>query len=118
MSRLHHPIYAPELLVNALNQDPTRPLLKLLSGERLTVGDVRDGTSQYIQVFESLGIKQGSRVGLLSSNKPEVLLIANAVQISAAIYVPMHPLGGLKDHLHVVQDSEIDVLIFDADTYS
>ena len=118
MSRLHHPIYAPELLVNALNQDPTRPLLKLLSGERLTVGDVRDGTSQYIQVFESLGIKPGSRVGLLSSNKPEVLLIANAVQISAAIYVPMHPLGGFKDHLHVVQDSKIDVLIFDADTYS
>jgi len=36
----------------------------------------------------------------------------------AAIYVPMHPLAGLADHQHVVDDAEIDVLIFDADNYA
>lgn len=118
MDLLHHPLYTPDLLVNALNQDPLRPLLNILNGENLTVGDVRDYTSQYCQTLLNLGIGRGSRVGLISSNKPEVLLVANAIQITAAIYVPMHPMGSLSDHMHVVTDSSLEVLIFDAEYYS
>lgn len=118
MDILHRPLYAPHLLVNALNQDPDRPLLNILGGASLTVGEVRDSTSRFCQALQSLGIGRGSRVGLLSSNRPEVLLVANAIQILAAIYVPMHPLGGFDDHLHVVTDANIDVLIFDAERYS
>lgn len=114
---LHRPLYAPDLLVNALNQDPRRPLLNILGGDSLSVGDVRDATSQYCQAFASLGLGIGARIGLLSSNRPEVLMVAHAVQISAAIYVPMHPLGGFNDHLHVVTDADVDVLIFDAEHY-
>lgn len=117
MDLLHRPLYVPELLANALNQDSTRPLLQLLNGPMLTVGDVRDAASQFVQALQSLGVGKGTRVGLLSANRPEVLHVANAVQLMASIYVPMHPLGGLADHIHVVQDSEIDVLIFDADRY-
>lgn len=118
MNELHRPLYVPDLLVNALNQDPTRPLLQILGGPMLTVGDVRNATSQFCQALRSLGLGKGSRVGLLSSNLPEVLHVSNAVQLLPAIYVPMHPLGGLNDHLHVVTDSAIDVLIFDAERYS
>ena len=117
MEQLHRPLYAPDLLVNALNQEPHRPLLEILGGDRLTVGDVRDLTSRYCQALHSLGYSKGSRVGLLSSNRPEVLMVANAIQILAAIYVPMHPLGGLDDHLHVVTDAQIDVLVFDEARY-
>ncbi len=115
---IHRPLYVPELLVNALNQDPDRPLLQLLGGPMMTVGDVRDAASRYVQAFQSLGIGKGSRVGLISANRPEVLHVANAVQITAATYVPMHPLGGLADHLHVVTDASIEVLIFDAERYA
>lgn len=118
MDMLHRPLYAPNLLVNALNQDPGRPLLEILGGASLTVGDVRDMTSQFCQAFRSLGLGKGSRIGLLSSNRPEVLLVANAIQVMAAIYVPMHPLGGFNDHLHAVTDAKIDVLVFDAERYS
>ncbi|HVK98954.1 MAG TPA: AMP-binding protein [Dongiaceae bacterium] len=118
MDLLHRPLYAPDLLVNALNQDPGRPLLNILGGASLTVGDIRDSTSQFCQALQSLGLAKGSRIGLLSSNRPEVLLVANAIQILAAIYVPMHPLGGFNDHLHVVTDAKVDMLIFDAERYS
>ena len=40
------------------------------------------------------------------------------MQILAAIYIPVHPLGGFADHLHVVVDAQIDVLVFDAERYS
>jgi fatty-acyl-CoA synthase len=111
---LRRPLYVPDLLVNALNQTPERPLLQLDGGDMLSVGKVRNATSQFVQALRSLGVGRGSRVATLSTNRPEVLYISNAIQVLAAVAVPMHPLAGLPDHLHVVLDAQADVLIFDA----
>lgn len=115
---LHRPLFVPDVLANALSQDASRPLLQIEGGDLLSVGDVRDATSQYIQALQGLGLGKGSRIGLLSSNLPEVLYLANAVQLSAAVYVPMHPLGGFDDHLFVAQDAALDVLIFEPARYA
>lgn len=115
---LHRPLYVPDILANALNQTPDRPFLQLAGGPVLTVGQVRDATSQYMQALQSLGVGAGSRVASLSTNRPELLHVANSVQLLAAIGVPMHPLGGIADHLHVILDAEADVLIFDASRFS
>ncbi|MDD9946145.1 MAG: AMP-binding protein [Myxococcales bacterium] len=114
---LHRPLYVPDLLVNALNQTPKRPLLQLADGPTLTVGQVRDATSQFVQALRAQGVGQGSRVATLSSNRPEVLHVAHAVQIIGAIAVPMHPMAGLADHQHVIQDAQVDVLVFDAERF-
>jgi fatty-acyl-CoA synthase len=115
---LHRPLYCADILINALNQDPNRPLLHLLDGPTLTVGEVRDAMSRFAQALRSLGITAGTRVGLLSANRPEVLHTSHAVQILAAINIPMHPLGGFADHLQVVVDAQLDILIFDAEPFS
>jgi fatty-acyl-CoA synthase len=114
---LHRPLYTADLLVHALSQDPDRPLLNLLDGPTLTVGDVRDETSRYVQALASLGVGAGTRVGLLSANRPEVLHAAHAVQLLAGVYSPMHPLGGVADQLHVIEDGRLELLIFDAERY-
>lgn len=106
-----------DLLVNALNQDPDRPLLHLLNGRTLTVGEMRDATSQYVQALTSLGVVEGTRVGLISSNLPEVLYASHAVQILGAVYIPMHPLGSEADHLNTVLDAEVKLLIFEGGRY-
>lgn len=115
---IHRPLYVPDILANALNQDPERPLIQLLGGPMMSVGEVRDAASQFMQALESLDLGRGKRIGLLSPNRPEVLHLANAVQMMAAIYMPMHPLGGLDDHLFAARDADIDVLIFDPERYS
>jgi fatty-acyl-CoA synthase len=115
---LYRPQYLPDLLVHALNQTPHRPFLQLAGGPMLTVGDVRDATSQFMQALQSLGVVQGSRVATLSTNRPEVLHVSHAIQLLAAIAVPMHPLAGLADHLNVILDAKIEVLIFDAARFS
>jgi fatty-acyl-CoA synthase len=102
------------MLANALNQTPERPLLQLAGGPMLTVGDVRDATSQFMQALTSLGVTSNSRVSVLSSNRPEVLHVAHALQLLAAISVPMHPLAGVNDHVFVLTDARADVLVFDA----
>jgi fatty-acyl-CoA synthase len=114
---LHRPLYTVDILVNALNQDSGRPLLRLLDGPTLSVGEVRDAISRFAQALRSLGISAGTRVGLLSANRPEVLHVSHAIQVLAAISIPMHPLGGFADHLHVVADAGVDILVFDAERY-
>ncbi len=115
---LHRPLYVPDLLVNALNQTPERPLLQLLGGPMLTVGDIRDATSQFVQALQSVGIGKGSRVSIISANRPEVLHVSHALQLLAAVAVPMHPLGGLADHLNIISDAQVDILIFDPDRFA
>ena len=115
---LHRPLYVPDLLVNVLNQTPERPFLQLAGGPTLTVGDARDATSQFMQALTSLGVKKGSRVATLSPNRPEVLHVAHSIQLLAAIGVPMHPLQGVADHINVVLDAKLDVLVFDPDRFS
>lgn len=111
---LHRPLYTADLLVNALSVDDARPLLHLLDGPTLTVREVREETSRFVQALASLGVGRGTRVGLIAPNRPEVLHVAHACQLLAAVYVPMHPLGGLADHLHVAADLGVEVLVFDA----
>jgi fatty-acyl-CoA synthase len=110
---LHRQLYLPDLLVNVLSQTPDRPFLQLAGGPTLTVGDARDSTSQFMQALAHLGVKQGSRVATLSTNRPEVLHVAHAIQLLGAVAVPMHPLAGLADHTNIVLDARIDVLVFD-----
>ncbi|HTZ70400.1 MAG TPA: AMP-binding protein, partial [Acetobacteraceae bacterium] len=114
---LHTPPHLPDLLVGALSHDPQRPLLHLLRGPTLSVGEVRDQISRFAQALKSLGVGAGTRVGLISTNRPEVLYVSHAVQILSAVYVPMHPLSGLDDHAFVVRDAAVDILVFDADRY-
>ncbi len=115
---LYRPLYVTDLLVNALNQDPYRPLLQLLGGPMLTVGQVRDETSRYVQALASLGVGRETRVALLSANRPEVLHVSHAVQILAGIIAPLHPLGSAADHRYQIQDGGIEILVFEGERYS
>ena len=118
MDELHRPRYTPEILVNALSQLPQRPLMQLTDGSTLNVGEVHDKTSQFVQVLRALGIGRQDRVALLSSNLPEVIYLCNAIQLVEAVYVPMHPLGGQADHRFVIEDSGVDILVFDASRHT
>jgi fatty-acyl-CoA synthase len=115
---LHRPLYTADLLVNALSTATDRPMLHLLGGPTLSAGEVRDETSRFVQALASLGVGKGTRVGLVSPNRPEVLHVSHAVQLLAAVYVPMHPLSGLADHLHIIRDSGVEVLIFDGERFA
>jgi len=112
-SDLHHPLYLPQLLANALNQDPGRPLLQTLEGETLSVGQFRDITSQFVQAFIQLGIEKGAKVAVISSNRPEVLHVTYGAQLTEAITLALHPMGSLDDHRFAIEDAGVDALVFD-----
>lgn len=114
---LHRKKSLAEMLVSSLASGGDRTLLQIVDGPGLTVDQIRDETSRFCQALASVGVSEGTRVGLISPNRPEVLHVSHAVQLLAAVYVPMHPLSSLDDHLFVLRDSSVEVLVFDAETY-
>src|ERR1700738_1125530 len=109
---LRHPIHSGHLLVGALKPHTNKPLL-YLGDTTLTGGQLADRITQYIQAFEALGAGTGAAVGLLSLNRPEVLMIIGAGQTQGYRRTALHPLGSLDDHAYVLTDAEVTSLIID-----
>ncbi|OBF68961.1 acyl-CoA synthetase [Mycobacterium sp. 852002-51971_SCH5477799-a] len=109
---LRNPTHNGHLLVGALKRHKAKPVL-FLGDTTLTGGQMAERISQYIQAFEALGAGTGVAVGLLSLNRPEVLLIIGAGQTRGYRRTALHPLGSLDDHAYVLNDAGISSLIID-----
>jgi len=105
-------LHSGHLTVGALKRHKDRPVL-FLGDTTLTGGELADRISQYIQAFEALGADTGAAVGLLSLNRPEVLMIIGAGQTQGYRRTALHPLGSLDDHAYVLTDAEVTSLIID-----
>jgi fatty-acyl-CoA synthase len=109
---LRHPIHSGHITITALKRHKDKPVL-FLGDTTLTGGELADRISQYIQAFEALGAGTGSISGLLSLNRPEVLMIIGASQTQGYRRTALHPLGSLDDHAFVLSDAEVTSLIID-----
>jgi fatty-acyl-CoA synthase len=109
---LRHPIHSGHITVTALKRHKDKPVL-FLGDTTLTGGQLSERISQYIQAFEALGAGTGSISGLLSLNRPEVLMIIGASQTQGYRRTALHPLGSLDDHAFVLSDAEVTSLIID-----
>jgi fatty-acyl-CoA synthase len=110
--RIHEPPLMAHLLIDGLNRYNERPCL-LLGDSVLSYADVRALTSRLVQALQSKGLGPGSRVAIVSGNRPEVLANIAAMQIAGCCGTPLHPLGSLDDHAYVLEDAGIEALIFD-----
>jgi fatty-acyl-CoA synthase len=107
-----------DLLVHALSYDLDRPVVHFTdSGRAVTAREFRGIVSRYAQALKSLGLPKGTRVGLLSRNRPEVLFVTGALVFVDVVPIAMHPMGSLDDLAYMVEDAHIEALIFDPDHY-
>jgi fatty-acyl-CoA synthase len=100
------------LLVHALRRHQDKPVL-LIGDQELTGQDLADGISRFIQALAEVGVGQGSPVGLLALNRPEVLTSIGAGQLVGLRRTALHPLGSLDDHAYVLADAGVETLIVD-----
>ncbi|RLQ23391.1 acyl-CoA synthetase [Seongchinamella sediminis] len=114
---LYQPTLMPHLLVEGLNRYDDRPCLYL--GDKVaSYCEVRELTSRLLQALGARGIGKGSRVAIISANRPEVLANTAAMQLAGCIGTPLHPLGSIDDHAYVLEAAEIDTLVFDAPVFA
>ncbi|GAB5450773.1 MAG: fatty-acid--CoA ligase FadD8 [Halioglobus sp.] len=114
---LYEPPLMPHLLIEGLNRYNDEPCL-FLGDKVASYRDVRESTSQMSQALQSKGLGVGSRVAVISANRPEVLSNIAAMQLTGCIGTPLHPLGSLDDHAYVLEAAEIEALVFDASLFS
>ncbi|WP_116368183.1 AMP-binding protein [Parahaliea mediterranea] len=114
---LYHPPLMPHLLVEGLNRYNDEPCL-FLGDKVASYRDVREQTSQLVQALRASGLGKGSRVAVISTNRPEVLSNIAAMQLAGCIGTPLHPLGSLDDHTYVLQAAEVDALVFDPTAFA
>jgi len=109
---LHRGLFLPDLFIAAVNRHPDRPAV-YLGDQVLTGAQVRDEVSRYSQALQSLGLGPGSAVSVLAKNRPEVLFNTGAAMVTGCRTTPLHPLGSLEDHAYVLDDAEIETLVYD-----
>ncbi len=114
---IHHPPLMAHLLIDGLNRYEDEPCL-LLGDKVASYGDVRRSTSQMIQALQSKGLGIGSKIAVISANRPEVLSNIAAMQLNGSIGSPLHPIGSLDDHCYVLEHAEIDALVFDSNVFT
>ena len=113
---VHNPPLMPHLLVDGLNRYDDEPCL-FLGDKVASYKDVRESTSQMVQALQSKGLGIGSRIAIISANRPEVLSNIAAMQLAGCSGTPLHPLGSLDDHAFVLEAAGIDALVYDASVF-
>jgi fatty-acyl-CoA synthase len=114
---LYRGTYAPDLLITALERNLDKPAVHL-GDVVLTAREVRDEMSRYVQAYASVGITQGSATSVLAANRPEVLFNMGANQITGTRSVALHPMGSLEDHCYVLEDAEVETLVYDPSKFT
>jgi fatty-acyl-CoA synthase len=112
MSDLQRGPHLGHLLAGALQRHARKPVLHI-QGSALTGQDLADQISRYVGAFESLGLSTGSPVGMLALNRPEVLSVIGAGQMTGLRRTALHPLGSADDHAYVLADAGIETLVVD-----
>lgn len=110
--KLHSMPLMPDLIIDGLNHYDERPCL-YLGDTVVTYAQLRERTSQYVQALKSIGLGVGSRIAVISGNRPEVLYNMAASSLTGCCMTALHPLGSLDDHAFNLNDAGIETLIYD-----
>jgi fatty-acyl-CoA synthase len=109
---------AADLMIHSLSMDLDRPVVTFNdSGHVINAREYRDLLSTYVQALNSLGLGKGARVGLLSRNRPEVLIVNGALFFVELCAVSLHPMGAVDDFTYMIGDADVEALIFDPNHY-
>ncbi len=109
---LYQPITVTDIAARALETDLDRPVIILDERTTITAGQLRDDISRFEQALKSLS-PAPTRAALLSKNRPEVPGVFYALSFAPIVSTALHPMGSIEDYLYVIEDAEIDLLIYD-----
>jgi len=111
--RLHSGGTLGSMIISAIIRHADRPAI----ADGTTAWSYRelgDAVARFMAVFRALGLKRGSAVSVLASNRAETWAAICATVVMGARYTSLHPLAAEDDQAFIVEDAEIDLLIVEA----
>jgi fatty-acyl-CoA synthase len=110
LAQLHSGGTMGSLIVNAVARFGDRPALGD-GNVRWSYREFGDAVARFITLFRSLGLKKGSALSILASNRAESWAAICAAMVMGMRYTPLHPMAAEDDHAFIIDDAEIDLLI-------
>jgi fatty-acyl-CoA synthase len=106
-------ISGADLMYLALTRTPDR--IAFVDGSRqFTYREIAKLTFAMSRVFAKRGLHPGAGVSCLSPNRSEVFAVQAAAQLQGCRYTPLHPLLSATDQAFILEDAEVQLLVFDA----
>ena len=99
-----------ELLHDAAEKFPQHPCMDFL-GRRWTYSETLDLAHKAAKGFQKIGVKKGTRVGLLLPNTPYYVAAFFGATLAGGIIVNMNPLYTSRELETMAADAQIDVLV-------
>jgi fatty-acyl-CoA synthase len=115
-SSLYQSALITDLVAHALNRNLDRVVMALSDGRTQSAGELRDLISRYAQAFAALSPKP-LRAAVIAKNRVEVPAVMNGLSFAGIVSTSLHPMGAIEDYLYVIEDAEIDLLVYDADHF-
>lgn len=110
LRQLHSGGTIGSLIVNAVARFADQPALA--DGKvRWTYREFGETVGRFISLFRALGLKKGSALSILASNRAESWAAICAALVMGVRYTPLHPMAAEDDHAFIIEDAEIDLLI-------
>jgi fatty-acyl-CoA synthase len=78
---------------------------------RWSYRDFGAAVGRYIAAFRTLGLRKGSGLSILSTNRAESWAAICAILIMGGRYTSLHPMAAEDDQAFIVDDAEIELLI-------
>ncbi len=103
-------------IVNALRRAaqvrPNHPAT-IFKGRTRTYGQVLDRVARLAGAFNSLGLKEDARIGILAQNSDRYFEYSFAVPYSGRTMVPLNTRLAVPELLYMMEHSEVEFLFFD-----
>lgn len=100
----------PELLERAANQFPGNPAISFL-GRTTSYSTLAAEVDRVAAGLQSIGVKRGTKVGLLLPNTPTFIVYYFAILKAGGTVVNFNPLYTLEELTFQVTDSETEIMV-------
>lgn len=101
-----------EMFVRAIERNGDLPALDD-TRERLTYREFGIRVANVASILRAVGLTRGQGLAQLSLNRNDAVCVIAAAFLLGLRYTPLHPLSSVADHAFVINDAEIDCLVFD-----
>ena len=101
-----------ELLESTASRLPNKPALHF-RGSSINYRDLLDSVYSHAAGLKEHGVKNGTKVALMMTNRPEYIISYFAVLANGGTVVPINPTFKEKETSYIINDSESELLIME-----
>jgi fatty-acyl-CoA synthase len=99
-------------MIRVLQERGPEPCI-IFEGSVLSYDDVKGSIYRFARALVAQDIGAGDGLALLTGNRPEQFYTTSAAQLRGVRTVSLHPLSSPKDHAYILDDAEVDRVVFD-----